>query len=45
MTAAVCAVVGDQVFIAVGDMRGQQDEKLGYRELLANASKPDSRNW
>jgi hypothetical protein len=29
VTAAVDAVVGDQAFVAAGDMRGQQGEKLG----------------
>ena len=33
MTAAVDAVVGDQAFVAAGDMRGQQGEKLGYRPV------------
>ena len=33
MTAAVDAVVGDQAFVAAGDMRGQQREKLRYRPV------------
>ena len=29
----VDAVVGDQAFVAAGDMRGQQREKLRYRPV------------
>jgi len=33
MAAAVDAVVGDQAFVAAGDMRGQQGEELGDRPV------------